>query len=791
MDRNDKMAPRVSEQDLAKYKEATEPGYLNTDWFDLMLKKNSNQYNHMVNIEGGSNDVTYFISGAAATDDGLVKTGISNYKRYNFRGSISAKLSKNLVADVTMNGKYDDFSQPKNGFIWFYQPLILAPRYQSPFVAGKGAPYVAKLDNNVINPWPLVQPDYDGTNTYSNTQYQSTVTFTYTVPQIKGLVLKTLGAFDGNTRKQEFSQVGYEQFAYLTGESVGYVNTPSNVSNNITLLQRMNFNVQASYNKVIADAHTLSANLVYEMRQIDYHNLTGRREWSGIYTNPIINQGNPSGTGTQATGNKYTERYAAYIGKLNYDYKSKYLLDLAFRYDGSYRYAPEKRWSLFPSVSGGWRVSEEKFMKENLPFVSNLKLRASWGQIGRDAGNAFNYIPSYSVNNDGYTYDGVSLVTGFNPPGLINYDLTWIQTETINLGADVDLWNGKLGLSMDVFQKTREGLLGNRVGLTPNTLGASFPQENLNSDAFKGIELTISHRNKINDFEYSISANATYARQQIIYTERSPYANSMARWLDNNADGRYLGRGFVYNQTGQFTSLSEIAEAPLYGSSNGNAWVLPGSFIMEDMDGDGKIDGLDARYAIWSSELEGINADPQNIPLQFGANISLNYKNFDLNLLLQGASLFNVNIAASGLARWTSQLNSNLHATYIDRWHTADVNADPYNPSTEWVTGQWPALWNNRSVERRDLDFSNLWSADATYLRLKNIELGYTLPKNVLKVLKLQKLRLYVNGFNMLTLKSKIFRDLRVDPEKEEGRYGTGLEYPLMKTFNAGVNLTL
>jgi TonB-linked SusC/RagA family outer membrane protein len=789
MDRNDRMAPRVSEDDLAKYQAATEPGYLNTDWFDLMLKKNSNQYNHMVNIEGGSNDVTYFISGAAATDDGLVKSGVSNYKRYNFRGSISAKLSKNLVADVTMNGKYDDYETPKNNFIWFYQPLVQAPRYQGPFVVGKDAPYVAVLDNNVLNPWPLVQRDYDGTNTWSNTQYQSTVTFTYTVPQIKGLVLKTLGAFDGNTRKQENTQVGYEQFAYRTGESVGFKNIPSSVSNNLTLTQRLNFNVQASYNKVIAEVHNISANLVYEIRQIDYHNLTGRREWTGIYTNPIINQGNPTGTGTQAGGNKYTERFAAYIGKFNYDYMGKYLLDVAFRYDGSYRYAPDKRWNFFPSLSGGWRVSEEKFVKENLLFLTNLKLRASWGQIGRDAGNAFNYIPSYSVNNDGYTFDGVALTTGFYPPGLINYDLTWIKTETVNLGADFDLWNGKLGFTFDLFQKNRSGLLGNRVGFTPNTLGASFPQENLNSDVFKGIELTVSHRNKINDFEYSVSANATYARQQMIYTERAPYANSMAKWLDNNANGRYIGRGFVYHETGQFRSLNEIAEAPLYGNSLGNSWLLPGSYTIEDMDGNGKIDGNDARYAIWSSEVEGINADPLNIPLQFGANISMNYKNFDLNLLLQGATLFNVNIGGP-LVKWTSHLYHNLPTTYIDRWHTADVNADPYNPATEWVSGTWPALYNNLEVNRKDLDNTTVWFADASYLRLKNIELGYTLPKGVLKTLKLQKLRVYVNGFNLLTLKNKIFRDLQIDPEKEEGRYGSALEYPLMKTFNAGVNLT-
>jgi TonB-linked SusC/RagA family outer membrane protein len=789
MDRNDKLTPRVSEEDLARYQAAIEPGYLNTDWFDMLLKRNSNQFNHMVNIEGGSDDVTYFLSGAVANDDGLIKSGVSSYDRYNFRGSISAKLSKNLSADVTMNGKYDDYSTPKNGFIWFYQPLMLAPRYQGPFVVGKGAPFVAKLDGNHINPWPLVQTDYDGTNTWSNTQYQSTVNFTYTVPQIQGLTLKTLGAFDGNTRKQENTQVGYEQFAYLTGESLGFRNTPANVRNEITLFQRLNFNIQASYNRVFAKAHNLSANMVYEIRQIDYHNLSGRRVWTGVYTNPILNQGDPSATGLAAHGTKFRERFAAYIGRFNYDYKGKYLLDFAFRYDGSYRYAPGKRWSPFPSVSAGWRISEEKFMKESNKLVNNLKLRGSWGKIGRDAGNPFNYIPSYSLNNEGYVFDGNTLTTGFNPAGLINYDLTWIQTETINLGADIDLWNDLLGFTFDVFQKTREGLLGNRAGFTPNTLGASFPQENLNSDAFKGIELSISHRNKLNDFEYFISANATYSRRQMIHTDRAPYGNSMERWLDHYADGRYVGRGFVYHQTGQFSSISEIQEAPLYGGSLGNSWVLPGTYIMEDMDGNGRIDGNDARYAIWASELPGINADPLNIPLQFGTSISINYRNFDLNMLFQGATLFNVNIR-TGPTAWASNLSPNLHTTYLDRWHTADVNADPYDPNTQWIPGQWPALYNNRGQDRIDLHDNTVWVADATYMRLKNIELGYTFPKSLLTALKLQNLRVYVNGFNLLTLKGKIFRDLKVDPEKEEGRYGAGLEYPLMKTFNAGVNLT-
>ncbi len=790
MDRNDRLAPRVTAENLAKYKEAKEPGFLNTDWFDLLLKKHSNMQNHMVNMEGGSNDVTYFVSGAVATDDGLVKSGVSNYSRYNFRGSISAKVSDNLVADVSMNGRYDEYETPKNGFIWFYQPLTRAPRYQGPFVAGKEAPYVALLDNGGINPWALVQRDYDGTNTWNNTQYQSTVTFTYTVPQVKGLVLKTLGAYDGNIRKQENLQVGYELFAYLTGESRGFRNRPSNLQEQYQQFTRMNFNVQASYNRVFADAHNLSANLVYEIRQIYNQQVGGRRVWTSIFTNPILNQGDPSASGINGFGTKNMERFAAYIGRLNYDYKSKYLLDIAFRYDGTYRYHPDKRWGFFPSVSGGWRISEENFMKNNLAFVDNLKLRGSWGQMGRDAGNPFNYIPSYSVNTVGYVFQGTTLTTGFTPPGLINYGLTWIETETINLGVDADLWNGKLGLTFDVFKKTREGLLGNRVGLTPNTLGASFPQENLNSDAFKGVELSLSHRNKINDFEYSVSANATYARQQMIYTEKAAYANSQARWLDQTANGRYFGVGYVQNVTGQFTSLSQIQQAPLQGGTNGNAWVLPGSYIIEDMNGDGRIDGNDSRYAVWQSYVQqGNNFNAQNLPLQFGTNISMSYKNFDMNMLLQGATLFRIRMMYPSV-QWASHLTGNTQVSYLDRWHTADVNADPYNPNTEWVAGRWPALYNNRGNGRQDIGNNTIWWADGTYMRLKNIELGYTLPKNMLTALKLQRMRVYVNGYNMFTLKGKIFRDLRVDPEKEQGSYGSGMEYPLMKTFNVGVNLT-
>ncbi len=207
--------------------------------------------------------------------------------------------------------------------------------------------------------------------------------------------------------------------------------------------------------------------------------LNGARKYSELFTNDILDQASAS---TATNWGNRSERLAAYLIRANYDYAGKYLLEVVARYDGSYRYAPSKRWAFFPSLSAGWRISEEKFIKENLPFITNLKFRGSYGKSGRDAGDAFQYVAAYTQGEKGYVFDGTSQVTGMVAPGVVTDHLSWITSKIANIGLDFELWNGKLNGTVELFRRINDGILANRVLDMPNTFGAHFPKENLNSN---------------------------------------------------------------------------------------------------------------------------------------------------------------------------------------------------------------------------------------------------------------------------------------------------------------------
>jgi hypothetical protein len=305
------------------------------------------------------------------------------------------------------------------------------------------------------------------------------------------------------------------------------------------------------------------------------------------------------------------------------------------------------------------------------------------------------------------------------------------------------MWKGKLGVTLDLFRKYRDGLLATRAQSVPNTFGATFPQENINSDKFEGIDFVVSHRNKINDFSYGVSVNLTYARRYLVHTERAPYASTWEAWKDPWGSDRYLGREWGYEIDGQYTSLSDYETAPLIGGSTGNSRMLPGSFKVTDANGDGIINGNDQLPIFWSGQYQGYAGNP---PIQFGSNINASWKNFDMNLLLQGAALFTIFTKVDdiwGYGRYPVLLNK-----YLDRWHTEDPNANPYNPATQWVEGRYPALRSNYGGTSDNLITSE-WRHDAKYLRIKSVELGYTIPVSANSALNIESLRVYLNGFNL------------------------------------------
>ena len=428
-------------------------------------------------------------------------------------------------------------------------------------------------------------------------------------------------------------------------------------------------------------------------------------------------------------------------------------------------------------------MSEEKFIKDNFSSISNLKLRASYGWMGADAGNPFQFYSGYTLSgiDGGYVFNDGLLTSGLVAPGVINNNLSWIKTRTANIGLDLDLWNGLLSTSVDIFQKNRDGLLAYRNASVPNTFGASFPQENLNSDLVRGIELVVSHRNKINDFSYGISANMVYSRKKLLHTERAPYRSSMEAWKDAWGSDRYQGREWGYEYDGQYTDITEYQTAPLLGGTSGNSKCLPGSYKIIDANGDGVINGNDQLPIFWAGQYQGYATNP---PLQYGLTLDGAWKGFDLNILLQGSALFTVFTKVDDV--WGYGRNPTLWEKYMDRWHTADPKADPYDPNTEWIAGKWPALRTNTSGTTDNL-VTDMWRLNASYLRIKSVELGYTLPKSFTSKWGIEGIRVYVNAFNLFTFCGEDVKDM--DPEREEGSYAADLTYPLMRSFNFGLNI--
>lgn len=778
MDRNTGVNPSFSDEELAKWQAGTEPGYQDHDWLDLMLKNVTTQQQHSVSASGGSEKMKYYISLGYMEDNGLLKSNIQQYKKYNARVNMTAQLTKNLTADFTFSGKYDNNTSPRIGYIWLFKPIITADRGIGPTTLANSEHY-SNLPHSSNNPMAMMYEDVDGYQKWNNTQYQTTLSLTYNFPWVKGLQAKVLGAYDGNVNVSSVLQKGYYLYDYKTDASA--VNPVlSNYSTTQTLYARKDFQAQLNYNNSFGD-HTVGATMVWEAKKINQDIISGKRQYDEIYTNDILDQG--SLTNLTNGGKRVEEAFLSLLGRFNYDYKSKYLLEFAFRYDGSYKYAPGKRWAFFPSLSAGWRLSEEKFIKDNFSSISNLKLRASYGWMGADAGNPFQFYSGYTLSgvDGGYVFNDGLLTSGLVAPGVINNNLSWIKTRTANIGLDLDLWNGLLSTSIDIFQKNRDGLLAYRNASVPNTFGASFPQENLNSDLVRGIELVVSHRNKINDFSYGISANMVYSRKKLLHTERAPYRSSMEAWKDAWGSDRYQGREWGYEYDGQYTDITEYQTAPLLGGTSGNSKCLPGSYKIIDANGDGVINGNDQLPIFWAGQYQGYATNP---PLQYGLTLDGAWKGFDLNVLLQGSALFTVFTKVDDV--WGYGRNPTLWEKYMDRWHTADPKADPYDPNTEWIAGKWPALRTNTSGTTDNL-VTDMWRLNASYLRIKSVELGYTLPKSFTSKWGIEGIRVYVNAFNLFTFCGEDVKDM--DPEREEGAYAADLTYPLMRSFNFGLNI--
>jgi hypothetical protein len=475
---------------------------------------------------------------------------------------------------------------------------------------------------------------------------------------------------------------------------------------------------------------------------------------------------------TSVLNNWTINRRASFIGRVNYDYQQKYLVEALGRYDGSYLYAPSKRWGLFPGVTLGWRLTQEGFFTERLGIriFDELKLRASWGQAGREQGiSDWGYLSgaNYGVGS-GAVLDN-TLITGVRPRGLPVTNLSWVTSTTTNFGVDFAMLGGRLSGEFDVFQRKLTGLPAPRYDVTvPLEVGYTLPNENLESEANVGIEGIMRYQGQIASVGYTIAPNFTLARRKILDRYNTQFGNS---WLEyrNGTENRWADAtaGFLPEVIGQFQSMEEIANHPVDIDGQGNRTLLPGDWILNDVNGDGIINTLDYRVHNFSA-----NTPPV---LSYGLNGTLSYRAFTFSYDLAGGSLFTYAPNNDLFRPYSTDHNG---AAYIwSRWR----RADPYDDNSEWIPGKYPPVRKAQTNHISQLR-TNRADVNISYLRLKRAELAYIVPEFVSERLGLSGVRVYASATNPWLLTNL---DVAFDPEQ---RQNAGQTYPTASIVNIGMS---
>ena len=760
------------------------------DWNSIILADWSPQTQHDLSISGGTEKIQYYVSMGYTFQDSFFKSGDLNYSKYNLRSNISAEIVKGLKLDLNIAGMLDQQNNPYFSSVdiirEYWRQGVLIPA----FIDDEQTMYNGQGILDMKNPAAMMTSDISGYRQYDKKTFQTSATLSYdfgTVTDVlKGLKAQGMFSYDYRIDDNEIFRKEFSLYVLDENSTDSYVSQafPSHTNQlrkeNYTKQQTL-WNVMLNYDRDFGKHH-VGALIGYEQQVRKGDNYYALADLAlGSPTLTAVNGQNQTVGLDNGLANLYDIAYQSLIGRVNYNYDDRYLIEGQFRYDGSSKFAPGHQWGFFPSVSAAWRISEEPFFKDSaLSFINQLKLRVSYGVTGDDNATNFNYqwVTGYTYQggqtNDkgwynkyapGYIFGG-EWVYGANPQPLANLDISWLTMNTFNAGIDFEAWNGKLGASFDFFRRVRKGMMAASNTELPTVVGATAPWRNANTDCHFGLELELSHRNRVGDFSYEIKGIATITRQRVIHdVSIREFGNRYDAWRNDNLTNRNQGVQFGYEGAGRYESWEDIWSYPIYKENS----TLPGDYKYVDWNGDGEISSLD----------EHPYAYDQNPWLNYSLDFRFGWKNLDFSMLLQGSALgsycyeealYNIWGNASGAGGVLEQ--------YLDRWRPANGSYDIYDPSLEWVSGYYAYTGH---YPTSNSDFNRVSTA---FLRLKSIEIGYTLPKFKSPAMKDFGLRIYFNAYNPLTITKLKF----VDPEHAGDDLGR--MYPLNKTYTIGLNLS-
>ena len=783
-----------SDEDI-KHAQNGDRGYEGTNWHEVVMKKFSFQQNHSLSVSGGNNQTQYYLSTRFNQDKGILNGKGLGYNAFNFQGNVTTKITDHLTAvyqsSFDMNKRVG--ISTTNSEMNFYYYVGLSEPNLAPHPIDNPSHYTT-ANYEHWNPAAILDIEAMGYSKTAMYTYNNSLDLKYDAPFLKGLTLDAFASYNLNQRQTNLLDKSLEIYDYETDTFIENKGT-SQYSESWNKRAQLYGKLQANYNKRWGN-HNFTAMVAAETRISWTSDINASRKYGAFYTHDTINQGmndDQKGNG----GSRSDEATAGYLSRFTYDYMGKYLVEVTARYDGNYRYAPGHRWGFFPAYSLGWRVSEEPFFQRLFPWMNNFKLRWSDGQTGGAQGTAYAWQLGYTSTGTNYAFDAGSPIVGYANNSAAETIISWQHVRMSDFGFDFEIKRGLIGGSVDWFWRNTTGIAASSIyaNKVPDFYGINLPQYNLNANQNVGIDLQLSHRHQTGAFNYRITATATFSRNRqtkIASAETSQYGSHEA-FFNNFSEGRWSNArsGSYYgwvNGGEQFHNWAEINDYNVYpGSAINN--MLPGMYKIDDRDGNGVINSKD-QYYTWGSSANAFTGGGNNPPLQYGLMIFMNYKNIDLNASFSGATFDHKFISLSG--PYGYGYFRKFYDTYTDHYRLAEGSTDPFDPNAQWIEGFWPALTTtsggyttNGNATYRYVQPYN-W-INATYLRLKSLEIGYTFPRDLTGKIGLKQARIYFSGTNLLTFCNKLLRPY--DPERNFGWIGGGGGAPIMKTYSVGVNI--
>lgn len=744
------MSKRFNDTELQKFKDGNDPLYPDTDWYDLAYKTGV-QHRHNVNINGGSENVKYMASLGYLNQTGILPN--AGREQFNARTNLDMKINKRLSARMNLSFIKNDYSDAS-----------------SAYYGGSSDQIIRQL--NLIAPWIVARYD-DGTwGTISdgspiawldsgmkvnrdNYNFSGMAAVDYEI--FDGLKLTLQGAYVNNLQN-------YNYFQKYIKYNENKESDPSQLDERFYKWDRTNYDALLNYNKNFGK-HNIKGLLGWHTEKYNYKYQKAVRK---KFPNNELTDMNAGDASTQSNEG-YTAELAmiSWFARINYDFAGKYLLEANIRADASSRFAEGHRWGYFPSFSGAWRISEEAFMKSAKDsWLSGLKIRASWGQLGNQdalSGSNNDYYPALNTYNldSKYAFGG-SLNSGYYQRKYRLETISWEKASTWGVGVDFTLFN-KLNGSLDYYNRKTTGIIMDVT--VPKEFALDAYKDNVGSMRNSGIEINLSYNTKIGQVDFGIAGNFSYNKNEILDLgggDPNKYLDATDGYSQRNKVGEAMNSYYIYRADGFFNSQEEAdAYTAKYGNPFGKTFKA-GDLRYVDTNKDGKLTADDREYCG--------SSDPKII---YGFNINAGWKGIDLSLMFNGAA--GVKRLFDGYEVYGNFSGDAAHPATIWRDAWTPDNHDASMPRIFYDTN---SASSSRSVQ------SDFWLQDTSYLRLKNLQLGYTLPKGWLNSVGVENIRIYYSVENLLTFdKMKI----NIDPESTSQRLSS---YPLLRTHAFGVNVT-